>query len=228
MSHDFSNFLRERMREKGLSLKKLSDASGISPAHLEALLRGHPEELPPAPYLRGYLRRLGEILDFEPEEWWAGFKQEAELSRSGGLDRLPRNRFARQSGSRYFWLLGLVLVLLLYLGFRFTQVFGKPVLTVDYPAAETTHTAEQALVLRGKVSGGDELKVNGESVVLGEDGSWQKEILLQSGLNPLEIKAGKFLGGETSVRRQVIYEPVAASTSPETATSTQPFIPPAP
>ncbi len=205
------------MREKGMSLKKLGDVSGIAPAHLEALLRGHPEELPPAPYLRGYLKRLGDILDFESEEWWVAFKQEAELARAGGTDHLPRNRFARQSAMRYLWLGGLVLLLLLYFGFRFTQVFGKPMLEVEFPPAEVTRTTEQAIVLRGEVKNGDELKINGEAVILMKDGSWQKEILLQSGLNSLEIKATKFLGGETSVLRQIIYEPMATTTPSENA-----------
>ena len=72
-------FLRDRMKEKGVSLKKLSDMTGISVNHIENMLRGDFERVPPTPYFRGYLIRIGEVLNFDGEAWWEKIKKEEEV-----------------------------------------------------------------------------------------------------------------------------------------------------
>ena len=62
---DFPSFFNERLKERGLTLKRLSELSGISVKHLEALAAGQFDNLPPAPYLRGYLLKLGQVLGFD-------------------------------------------------------------------------------------------------------------------------------------------------------------------
>ena len=61
----FEQFFAERIKAKGFSLKKLADVTGIAPVHIENLLRGDFGHIPSAPYFRGYLIRLGKVLDFD-------------------------------------------------------------------------------------------------------------------------------------------------------------------
>ena len=72
---DFSSFLNERLRDKGLTLKKLAETTGIALGHIQKLSEGDFFDLPPTPYLRGYLSRIGRVLDFDPEIWWQYFAQ---------------------------------------------------------------------------------------------------------------------------------------------------------
>ena len=69
-------FLRDRMKDKGISLKRLADLTGIAINHIENMLRGDFEHVPPTPYFRGYLIRLGEVLNFDGEAWWEKIKRE--------------------------------------------------------------------------------------------------------------------------------------------------------
>ena len=46
------------MKERGVSLKKLSDMTGISMGYIENMLRGDFEHVPATPYFRGYLIRM--------------------------------------------------------------------------------------------------------------------------------------------------------------------------
>ena len=45
----FEQFFAEKIKERGLSLKKLSEMTGIAPSHIENLLRGDYENMPSAP-----------------------------------------------------------------------------------------------------------------------------------------------------------------------------------
>lgn len=72
------------------------------------------------------------------------------------------------------------------------------------------------------VKEGGETNEEGDEVVIASDGSWQKNVFLQAGVNTFEISAQKFLGGTTDIMEQVIYNPTAnvSSTSPSLPSST--------
>ncbi len=208
---DFSEFLRERIKHHNISLRRLSEMTGISVPHLEGLLRGELEELPSAPYLRGYLQRLGEALDFDAEVWWLRFKQSGEVRSSGAEDELPRNRFALRPGRTYGWAIAAGVIILLYFGLRYAKIFGQPILIISNPAEAVVRVEEPSLLISGQTKGGDQVFVNSEQVPFGADGGFEKSVLLAPGLNTVEIQAKKFLGGETRIMRQVIYEPAAGA-----------------
>lgn len=210
---DFSSFLKDRIRDRGLSLKRLSEMSGVPINFLEVLVRGDEEKFPPAPYLRGYLVRLGCVLDFDPESWWKELKEKRELKAAGPQDKLPQNRFAIKTTSKYLWLTMAGLIILGYLGFRFYHILGKPQLAVYYPGETLISVGDGTITVAGASGSGDKVFVNREEVTVGADGRWQKRVQLQPGLNTIEITAKKFLGGETKILRQVVYEP-APSVAP--------------
>ncbi len=217
---NFGQFLRERMKHYNLSLKRLSELSNVSVPHLENFLAGDWDELPPAPYLRGYLLSLSKVLQFDPEIWWLHFKKTDELKISGAQDNLPRNRFALRTGRKYGWLIAVAVILALYFGIRFAKIFGRPILIIQNPSEAIVRVSQSPLTISGTVQGGDQLLINSEDANIGPSGDWQKDILLQPGLNTLEVSARKFLGGETRIIRQVVYEPPTTSTS-----STTPRVP---
>lgn len=217
---DFATFLSERMKERGFSAAKLSEASGIAPEHLTHFIRSEFELLPSAPYVRGYLDKLGRVLEFDAAFWWDEFKREERVSRSGKTDELAKNRFAHKSLAMYLWSGGaLVLLLLIYLGIRLPSALAHPQLIVDNPQDTVTRTAEAQITVSGTSEDMNEVHVNTEPVPV-ENGNWSIVLPLQSGLNTIEISARKLLGGETKLIRQVVYEPpIPVSTSTPQATS---------
>ncbi len=208
---DFSTFLRERIKHHNISLRRLSEMTGISVPHIESFLRGETEELPSAPYLRGYIQKLGKALDFDPEMWWLYFKQAGEVRSSGKEDELPRNRFALRAGKKYGWFIAIGVVLVLYFGLRFAKIFGQPILMVDNPDQAMVKVSRSVITINGRTKGSDQVLVNTEQVLMDPNGGFSKDVQLQSGLNTIEVDAKKFLGGETRIIRQVIYEPASSS-----------------
>ncbi len=209
MNPDFQSFFSDKLKEKGLSLKKLSEISGIALKHLENLNSGNLDALPPAPYIRGYLKKISEILEFDPEPWWQDLRREGEIVTSGNKDSLPQNRFAKKVANRKNWpIILIILIILAYFGFRSSKIFGRPEITTTYPPSEEVLIIQtKDITLQGNLRGGDKVMINGEATPINQDGSWQKTISLDPGPNIIEIAAKKFLGQETKITRNIIYEP---------------------
>lgn len=243
MDHDeltFAEFLAVQMKDKGFSIKKLSEATGIASVHIENMLRGDLEDLPSAPYFHGYLVRIGKTLGFDSEEWWAKIKSAGggALRNSGSLDALPRNRFVRRVAPKWLWLaIAAGVLIVIYLVIALPRILGRPMLAVVYPPTSPFVATSTTLTFRGTVRNADALYLSSggsagslagsiasapssEEIPAAADGTWQKTVLLQNGLNTFDISAKKFLGGEADLTEQVLYEPPTATSTTSTVTST--------
>jgi cytoskeletal protein RodZ len=221
----FEQFFAEKIKERGVSLRKLAEMTGIAPAHIESLLRGDYDSMPSAPYFHGYLTHLGAVLDFDGDEWWLKLKKEGVIKNSGALDTLPRNRFIKQAPPKYIWWILIGVVVFIYIAFQAPRIFGKPTLVVIVPDTNPYTTSSSTITLAGTVTGADSLSLVGadgeqEPIIVAADGSWQKSVLLGAGSNLFQLSAKKFLGGETSVTEQVFYQPEGSTTTTPTSTST--------
>lgn len=203
-------------------MDRLSEQTGISLRHLESLSRGKYDDMPPAPYFRGYLLKLGEILDFDSELWWQRFLAMGIIKKSGPTDRLPKNRYARTSKAKYIIAAFLGIVVLGYLGVSLSRILGRPDLIIEYPQESLTTVRSERVLLYGELRNAESLTINGDPVIVDEDGAWEKEVLLQPNtINPVEIVAKKFLGKEVRELRQFFYE-----VPPEERTAPPPLPPP--
>ncbi len=209
----FEDFLNELIKEHGLTLKKLSELTGISIKHLEALSNGNFSNLPSSPYFRGYVMKLGQVLEFDPNTWWIKFKEGGFVKDAGTHDAPPANRFIRPAYVKFIWIGAATLLALIYVTTRLPAIIGKPAITVISPATNPAHVATNIIELTGNVQNGSDLSVNGEVVPTNPDGTWSQHVLLQSGMNTMEIRAKKFLGGETALIWEIFYEPTGANSS---------------
>ena len=207
----FGQFLEERIKEKGITIKKLSEISGISLKHLNALKNDDFPALPPAPYIHGYINKLSELFGFESEEWWQRVKI-SELNIYSPADTPPKNRFLSRPLPK-----GSIAAILVFVvafsafGFGSSRIFGRPTATIQYPDKNPATAIRKNITLVGMVTRGSQLYINGELVEINNNGVWEKTIVLENGMNPVEIKAKKFLGGETRILQQIIYEASTAS-----------------
>lgn len=203
---NFRDLFKEHLELKGLNSKKLAELTGIPERYIEALTEGQDKNLPPAPYVRGYIYKLSLILDFDKESMWRLYQSDARIHRSGQTDRLPSNRFAVKTINKK-WLMGILVgtFLVLYLGTNVYQMFNAPNIRINFPATETLVWKNPSITLRGIAESINTLTINGVEVYVSKDGKFEKSYSLQPGLNTLEFVAKKFLGRETKILRQVIY-----------------------
>lgn len=204
----FHELLKEYLDLKGVSMTRLSEASGVPERYLEALLGGDYTRLPARPYVYGYLKKIGPLINVDGEELWRLYERERTPRSSGAADRMPSNRFALKKIKRG-WLAGALVLaaLLIYLGLRIDTIVGKPSLVIENPPLGELVVTEGSFLIRGVVSRDDMLTLNGEKILVDRDGRFEKEVSLDPGLNVLTFSARRPLGSERTVVRRVIYQP---------------------
>lgn len=197
----------EKADAKGLNLERLFQNTNIPKHHLEIILAGEWHKLPPAPYAKGYFKKLESALDLDQDFLWNFYKEEVEVKASGAEDRLPENRFAIKTANRkWLWPVLAILIVGIYLGLNAGHLIGRPTLNVASPLQATVVTNFSNFDLTGEVDPKDKLFINQEEIYIDKSGRFQENYSLQPGLNTFEIIAKKFLGKETKVVKQIIYQ----------------------
>lgn len=117
--------LRRAREEKGLSLKEAASRLALKVRVLEALEECRFEELPEPPLARGYLRRYALLLGLDPDPLLALYPEPPRPI----LPPLPS-----RPGTRPFWLLLLLLLAILALGYgAYLVLRPSPAQTVSLP-----------------------------------------------------------------------------------------------
>jgi len=195
------------MAERGINILKLSELTDISEYYLVALLNHDSKSLPPAPYIRGYIFKIAEVLILNGEELWRLYSQTLVVKTSGGEDKLPLNRFALRPISKAKIAIGiLVLLVIIYFGWRAGGFFGTPSIEITNPAISGFTTNESVIKLTGKIDPRDKLMIKGEEAPTNETGYFEKQFKLDSGINMIEFKVKRLLGKEIVVTKEVIYQ----------------------
>lgn len=92
-------------------------------------------------------------------------------------------------------------VYLLFLGYRATM---PPSLTVMTPIQDAVVTTDR-IVVSGYTSPTSHVTINGESIMLSQDGNFEQSIILTDGMNLIRVGAAKKYSKEQSVERRVLY-----------------------
>ena len=208
--------LRDAMRAKGISVQKLVELTDIPLHYVQALAENDTENLPPAPYVRGYLMTIADALDTDGEALWRQYKHDERLRRSGGEDTLPSNRFAHAKPNKKIIIATIVvLAALAYLIPSIANFFGKPGIALTAPATDGQVVTQNNYAIAGHIDNPqDKLLINNEEVVVGADGNFQKEVLLQPGQNTYTIVVHRFLGRDTTLTRTIWLQTTATTTQP--------------
>jgi hypothetical protein len=162
------------------------------------------DQLPPAPYVRGYLLKIAEALNLDGQKLWANYlKNRNDIKRPGPADILPPNRFqaSRIKKTTIAIITGAVIVFG-YIVLRLPGFLGTPSFKLaPLPATVTSPN----LTIQGKMNPADQLILNGEEIYPDKYGNFQKDILLQPGFNTLTFNVKKLMGQTDTVIKQIFY-----------------------
>lgn len=202
----------EALKLRNLNTGKLSELTDIPVNYLIALSDDDLTGLPSAPYVRGYLVKIADVLKIDANALLRVYKQEISLQSlktSGSSDKLPSNRYALNLLTKKTVIIsGIVFILIIfYLIWQTSSFLGTPKIEIMNPPVDGAIINNPIIRLSGEVSAGDKLVINGEEVLPEENGRFEKDFSLQSGINTFEFKVKRFLGKEIKIIRQVIYQP---------------------
>ncbi len=199
-----AQLLRELLETHSMSAQSLAERTGVPVRFIESLVRGDFDQLPARPYIRGYLFKIADVFKIDPGILWGAYRKGVDIATSGADDRFPSNRFAIAKISPHKIVLILFVILLaVFIGFRFNDILGKPTISVDIPKL----TDQEIITVRGNVSPGDRLILNNEVIYPRDDGKFEKNVQLEPGLNTLKFNINRHLGREATEIHQVFYQP---------------------
>ncbi len=204
---NISGPILEAIKLKGFTLDKLSQLTGVPERALALLLEERFDQLPPAPYVRGYLVKVAEVLNLDGHALWQEYlKNRPELRKSGKEDVLPPNRFAIPKLNKKIVAASVVVLFVLgYLAFRLPGLFGRPDISITNLPADQTIVQEAGFTVHGIMNPADELTVNGEAVYPDKSGNFEKNLLLQPGFNNVTFQVKKLLGKTYVITKQIFY-----------------------
>jgi len=204
--------IRELRRATGLTLSEMEARTKIRRVFIEAFENDRNADLPDSlyarNYLRAYLRGLGVT---DPEYYVKRWEETRGTCDFVEASRMPRQRVRRGTmlvTSRFLKVAGVAVILLavsLYVGNEVRAITSAPSLMVVGPE-DGLATTEATVTVRGETKPGTAIKVNGESVLLDSDGTFETAVSLERGLNVIKVEGAKRYSRISTEYRRVVLE----------------------
>lgn len=197
----------ETLEQKNISHDKLAAITSIPRRYIIAIQNLELGMLPSSPYVRGYLKKICEVLGLDFNHIWKIYEQELKHKTSGAFDKLPTNRFAIHKINKKSIVGGTIaIILIIFLISNFNNFFTKPYLSIENPREAITTTSEPSINLFGNINPKDKLSINDREIVTDPYGNFESIYDLQNGLNTINFKVKRILGKENTEIRQIMLE----------------------
>lgn len=208
--------VRKTRQDLQLTLKKVSKDLNISVKYLAALEEGDINNLPGEIYGRSFMRAYASYLGMDVERvvsqynsesriytktkknYLADFKKPVTRISSANLVSAPK---LIKSAAVFF----VALMCLVYLGVKVQGIISPPELQLEKPG-DNVVIAESYVEVAGKTEKEVTVMVNGEQILIDEEGNFNEVIDLQKGVNIIEISAQKKHSRQAKLYRQIIVD----------------------
>jgi len=203
--------LHSLRKEAKLTLTELAEKTKIQKAYLKAFEENAFHKLPDPVYARNYLKTLARVLGGEEAYYIDQFELARGTCAVVDKHQTPRQRTRATSlfvTSRFAQITLFVLLMAVfttYIGYELKTMMSPPSVSL-YSPIEGEQTKSASILVKGKTEKGSSLVINGQTVLLSQDGTFEKEIALERGVNILHIESAKRYSQKANVYRRVIFE----------------------
>lgn len=194
--------------ERKLDAEALSHSTRIPLKYLEAIETGSYCSLPKARAHRSaYIRELARALNISPEECLEQFEKEA------GFENAPIAHphravriFPFASISIFVRNIAIAALVFTFAGYLVWQVKGilEPPYLAIFSPSEGYIVSTQHATIEGETEKESRLTVNGQEVMVNEEGKFSTQIDLGTGVNTIQISATKKHGKTTTITRHIV------------------------
>lgn len=198
--------LKLNREERNISLEEAAKYLRIRKEYLEALEKDEYDKLPSGLYGKQFLKKYCRLLKLSYRDILAASPL---AENNNGVDpfskKIPRasHFFVFPKLARNILLLSLFLVFVIYFLFYIKQLSTPPKLIIEYPEANLV-ISTYSINVKGYSEPETEIIINGGTIMSAQDGSFNKNIQLKSGLNTINISAKKQHGKAINIQRQIL------------------------
>lgn len=202
--------LKKAREEKQTDLLKIEEITGIQVKYLMALEMGHYHEIPGEIYLKNFLKTYAKTLNLNSEKILKLYQEEQKILNRHNPNLFPeiknKTRLLFISNILKKSLVGIFLIILLfYIIFEVKNIISPPKLIIREPA-DNLIISEPTVNVIGNTDINSNVTINEQEILKNSDGSFNKIINLQSGLNLIKISAQKKHSRETIKYRKIMVE----------------------
>jgi cytoskeletal protein RodZ len=202
--------LKEKRKEQALGLDQVSQETKIRKEFLKAIEKNDYASLPSVTTSKGFIRNYALFLGLDPVRLVAVFKrdfrQDREIKSVFPLKKDLRREFKWSPKKTLILVISLfVFGLIVYLGFQYRALLGRPDLKIDFPLDRKTVTEEEIFV-SGRTDPDNTVSVNGDLTQLNPQGEFNYRLRLNKGENKIVIEATNRLGKKTRQTRTIFFQ----------------------
>lgn len=201
--------LRDVRLRRGLTLDAVADTLRIPPAQLNALEENDFSVFSAGVYARGAYLKYASYLGITDPALYQRFLRLLSCVRGQALLQVPvpATWFERMFTSSRILALGVFLVAVViasYIGWHVQAFVRQPGLEVFSPDLTASVVAPPEVVVRGWAEAGAHVAVNGEGVLVGDDGSFETVLPIGFGINVIQVEARGASGNTHVIRRELL------------------------
>lgn len=198
------------MRENaGLTFEALAEKTKIQRKYLERLEHEELHALPPAVYVRGFIRSWAYACDSPSEEALLYFDRAHtlmnHLRKPSVVGAPPRYSFVITSKHLFVAIAAIIIVGGgIFLAFKRVHYGVDPRVTLSQPQQLETVIQNQNITVSGNAFNVHHLTVSGQQVYIAKDGGFTQSVALNNGINTISIQAQGDNGKSIEVMRKVV------------------------
>lgn len=209
-SKSIGDILKEERLKHGVDLADLAAQTKIKLKYLKALENNQFDQLPAAPFVKGFIKSYAHLFDFDTKPLLALLRRDYQESTDGQL--LPRefiNPIVRKNtSSRSLSFIVIVVVavflsLMGYVGWQWYTLTRPPRLEVSQP--ENDQFVSSEIIVEGQTEPESIVLVNAQPVSLRPDGSFRTKLYLpREGISTITVEATD-KRGKTNLEQRTVY-----------------------
>ena len=210
MEETLGGYFKKMREQKSLSIKDVAGRLHVHQRSIHAFEENKLDEFLAHVYARGFFENYGKLLELPVKDFLPHFEElwDASRNREESVQKTPAySRSSFITPRRALALLAIVAMIAVgtYILLHAFSTARAPSLTLREPAEDIV-THEYRFTVRGSADPRFELTLNQLPVYIDKDGSFEKTILLQKGLNVISLQAKNSLQKTTTIKRHIIVE----------------------
>jgi len=203
--------LREKRKQKGLHVKQVAETIRIRVEYIKALETGDYGAFPSEVYVKGFLKNYAKFLGIGREKALAMYRRENKEIRQAQIEtnkiKRPKLNFNLTPEKLILAIVSIVTIsIVYYIATQVGAIIQTPELALSSPVLVTEEqtgryeTDKNTLDIKGKVSAGSTLKLNGDEIITNNLQQFEvKDLEINPGENEFSFIAESQFGRATKV-----------------------------
>jgi cytoskeletal protein RodZ len=204
---------KKAREKKQMDLSKIEEITKIQTQYLIAIENGDYKKIPGEIYLKNFLKIYAKALNLDQKEILKLYQEEQKIlfvdwQNNFNISPKIKNKIRLLFVSNIFKksLIGIFLIIFLfYILFEVNNIISPPKLIIQEPS-DNLIISESTIKVAGKTDVNANVTINNQEIFKNADGSFNRIINLQSGLNLITISAQKKHSREIIKYRKIIVE----------------------